>query len=193
MHGAPARAIEATGPGGPRLQLLVEGSASSLESVPAGESDKYRDPGDSSGAPERHNGHAPGSHVDASKRNTARRGNPTGPTERSMRAATPNRSAPVAPTSSKTSPADAPVVTTSSTTSVRSPGERRKPRRRFIRPVSRSANMLRAPAASATANPRAMAPTAGATTTSTAGYQEAISRDSAMATSGCSRTRAFST
>src|SRR5439155_24125221 len=94
MHGAPARAIEATGPGGPRLQLLVEGSASSLECVPARESDKYRDPGDSSGAPERHNGHAPGSHVDASRRNTARRGNPTGPTERSMRAATPNCSAP---------------------------------------------------------------------------------------------------
>ena len=76
-------------------------------------------------------------------------------------------SAPAALATSIVSRVDPPVVTTSSTTSTRSPAAIVKPRRSFSAPSSRSAKSARAPMARATSCPMTIPPSAGDNTVST--------------------------
>ena len=84
-----------------------------------------------------------------------------------MMAAAPTTSAPAPRATSMVSRVDPPVVTTSSTTSTRSPGAIVKPRRSVSARSCRSTKMARTPSARATSCPMTIPPIAGDSTSPT--------------------------
>src|SRR5690349_12108334 len=140
-------------PIGLKQQLVIHGAALRL-------------PGFTTGSPSLH-----ASQSDASTDNTRNdaseeSGTPTSalPPERSMIDAAPITSAPARRTASIVSRVDPPVVITSSTIRVFSPGAIVKPRRNVICPASRSVQTNLAPNARATSCPITIPPIAGEAT-----------------------------
>src|SRR5579863_5472807 len=151
-------------------------------------------PGFVAGTPAAHSGHCGGSKFWTVRVTSEARGQPssTVPPLRSISAPVATTFPPASSTAAIVSRVDPPVVITSSTTIAGSPGESWNPRRRVIRPSTRSVNNARTPSARPTSCATRTPPSAGATTTEArlpASFQ-ASSLPSRSATNGCWRTRA---